>query len=690
MKKSLIASWWRLAYRLWPDLKTMGYHQRLTESSELFGLLYMAPLALLGIAWLILATDLAVIQASWHVLLLFALLYLLFELVRFFVIIEIWSARYGSSDESFSGMIQMAAGYLFGPTSLWIATLTTLVKTIYQLWREDTTHNRISNGFQLSMTLIGTTLAMQVALYIYQSLGGSYPIAGLSPQDLWPPLVGIAGFFTVSALAMLPLILYLQQVQRNIDRNVSFRPAIRFFLLAIGLPVLSYPFAILVAGLYSQEGLITFLFIVSGLLIVAILARQLSWAVEGSRQQTRQLEKLEALGRAIIQALPGEPDLAELLSGHIPTMFPSGRIAVWLAEEQQLVRSNPEWDFQVDRVWSWVQQHADPLAVRSSEPLPWAEATRAISPLVISPVIDVDSGQPIGMAYLELQALSQPWDRGSLNRLLPALNTLTAQIASTLHQIRLYREAVEYQQAVQELEFAGRIQASFLPNEFPNLDGWELAVTLLPAREMSGDYFDIIPLQEGKIGILIADVADKGLGASLYMALSRTLIRTFALEYDGQPELVFFSVNDRLLEDARAHLFVTAFYGVLDPQTGTLTYCNAGHNPQYLFNQSGQEVKGALIATGMPLGIETGMVWREESVQIEPGDVLLLYTDGIPDSQNSDGVFFKESGLLEAAIASLGLPAQEFQSAILDHLERHVGNAPQFDDITMMVLERNS
>lgn len=191
------------------------------------------------------------------------------------------------------------------------------------------------------------------------------------------------------------------------------------------------------------------------------------------------------------------------------------------------------------------------------------------------------------------------------------------------------------------------------------------------------------------MGILIADVADKGLGAALYMALSRTLIRTYALEFQAQPDVVFFSANERILQDARANLFVTAFYGILDQATGTLTYCNAGHHPPFLLSYRDNGSVRALTATGMPIGVDEDAFWRLESVNIAPGDVLILYTDGIPDAQNNLSQFFTERRLVEVAQENLNNSAQEIQKSILTTLQAFVGDAPQYDDITLLVVRRD-
>lgn len=309
--------------------------------------------------------------------------------------------------------------------------------------------------------------------------------------------------------------------------------------------------------------------------------------------------------------------------------------------------------------------------------------------MVVAPILNGKSGRSIGGIYLEMRSLVQPWDRSALRNFFSGVQSLAAQIASSLHQTEIYQQTLEYQKVTQELQLAGRIQASFLPNKFPNIPGWQLAVTLLPARETSGDFFDVIELGEGRLGILIADVTDKGVGPALYMALSRTLIRTYAVEYDADPEVIFYAANQRLLQDSRANLFVTAFYGVLDPETGTLTYCNAGHNPPFLFKNSSSNMVMALERTGMALGVEEESTWVQSSAKIEPGDVLILYTDGIPDSQNMQGEFFDDESIIEVAQNHLERTAYELQEQILQEVQDFAGDAPQFDDITLMILVRD-
>jgi sigma-B regulation protein RsbU (phosphoserine phosphatase) len=242
----------------------------------------------------------------------------------------------------------------------------------------------------------------------------------------------------------------------------------------------------------------------------------------------------------------------------------------------------------------------------------------------------------------------------------------------------------------QELALAGEVQISFLPRELPDIPGWQLSVTLKPARETSGDFYDVNLLPNGRLGILVADVVDKGVGAALFMALSWILIRTYATEYPTQPELVLSAVNHRILKDTEANQFVAVFYGILDPATGTLAYCNAGHCPPYLVSaQSGEDVQ-KLTRTGVPLGILEDEIWGQGVVQLASGDALVLYTDGITDAEDGKGTFFGQERLLGNVEANLGRSAQEMQDALMAKVHEFVGDAPQFDDIALMVVVRGS
>jgi NarL family two-component system response regulator LiaR len=250
--------------------------------------------------------------------------------------------------------------------------------------------------------------------------------------------------------------------------------------------------------------------------------------------------------------------------------------------------------------------------------------------------------------------------------------------------------AADHRNVAHELALAGEIQASFLPEELPSVPGWQLTATLEPARETSGDFYDIISLPNGRLGILVADVTDKGMGAALFMALSRTLIRTYAAEYDSRPDRALSAVNGRILTDTHTDLFVTVFYGVLNPIHGMLAYCNAGHNPPYLLSAKDRGSVQQLGKTGMPLGIFEDATWGLGAAQLAAGDVLVLYTDGITEAQDQQDEFFGEDRLLEIAQSRLGRSAQDIHEGLIGEVRDFVGDAPQYDDITLMVLARDS
>jgi len=251
---------------------------------------------------------------------------------------------------------------------------------------------------------------------------------------------------------------------------------------------------------------------------------------------------------------------------------------------------------------------------------------------------------------------------------------------------KTFKLALASQRDAQELARAARIQESFLPDSIPQIPGWELAVTLEPARQTSGDYYDFIPLSNNRWGIVVADVADKGTAAALFMTTSRSLIRTYAEEYEMWPEIVLSETNRRLLADTRSGLFVTVFYSILDPSSGVLTYANAGHNPPHLLVRDGNT--RLLTRTGTPIGIFNEAAWEQAQVQFSPGDSLVIYTDGMIDAQNEREEPFGATRLLDSMLAHGGKSAAGARDGILQDVHEFASGAPQFDDITLMVLAR--
>jgi serine phosphatase RsbU (regulator of sigma subunit) len=259
------------------------------------------------------------------------------------------------------------------------------------------------------------------------------------------------------------------------------------------------------------------------------------------------------------------------------------------------------------------------------------------------------------------------------------------QLVGFLNQAARALQAVSSRR--QELVLAGRVQASLLPDRMPEIPGWEIAVIWRPARETSGDFYDAILLPDNRVGIVIADVVDKGMGAALMMALSRTLMRTYAADFPNEPESLLQVTNRRILMDVDAGMFVTMFYGILEPSTGLLTYCNAGHMPAYIFPPGEGDIQ-QLPRTGIPLGIEIDTQWQRSFVQIPPGGSLLLYTDGITDAQDENEMFFGEARLLEVVRRQSDRSSHMIRNALISSVYEFAGGQPQVDDITLMVLTR--
>ena len=219
--------------------------------------------------------------------------------------------------------------------------------------------------------------------------------------------------------------------------------------------------------------------------------------------------------------------------------------------------------------------------------------------------------------------------------------------------------------------------------------GYQVSGVLLPAHETSGDFYDFIQLKDEKLGVVIADVADKGAGAALYMAMSRTLIRTYAGEEARDPDEVILQVNRRILTDTNQGIFLTVVYGILDPHTGIFTYVNAGHNPPCLLRSDGGDKScTTLEKTGTLVGIFEENTWETHSVTLESGDCLIFYTDGITESQNKAGEFFGLQRLQQSFYTSTANTAEGLLNNLLETVQVFTGSAPRLDDVTLIVIKK--
>jgi NarL family two-component system response regulator LiaR len=243
----------------------------------------------------------------------------------------------------------------------------------------------------------------------------------------------------------------------------------------------------------------------------------------------------------------------------------------------------------------------------------------------------------------------------------------------------------QYSEFADELSLAGQIQSSFLPETAPAVEGWEFTARLLSAKETSGDFYDFIQLSEQQLAIVIADVTNKGMGAALFMALARTLIRTYAAQYPADPGEVLRSVNQRILSDTHGGPYVTLFYGVLNLNAGEMRFSSAGHPPGYLLHELELE---PLPRTGPPLGAYLEGTWEVVSTSIGEGDKMLLYTDGVSEAQNATREFFGEERLEKVLSTRADGSAHELAESVLSEVAGFVGTAPRSDDISLIAVQR--
>lgn len=279
------------------------------------------------------------------------------------------------------------------------------------------------------------------------------------------------------------------------------------------------------------------------------------------------------------------------------------------------------------------------------------------------------------------------------------LETLAASMSVALENARLWEQESRYRKALErEFEIGREIQAGFLPETIPQPRGWEIAAMLRSAREVAGDFYDVYEISKNQVGLVIADVCDKGLGAALFMTLFRSLLRAGAgLDFYAHPHpgnvntasarlRNAITLTNNYIAETHGHtgMFATVFFGILDLRTSALTYINCGHLSPLLLNRQG--VKQALDLTGPALGVDLDAQYVVRQVGMEHGDLLFSYTDGLSDTEGPRGDILRLKELMPQLTQSGPLP--ELLEGIMRQVEVHAAGARQFDDITMLALRR--
>jgi sigma-B regulation protein RsbU (phosphoserine phosphatase) len=292
--------------------------------------------------------------------------------------------------------------------------------------------------------------------------------------------------------------------------------------------------------------------------------------------------------------------------------------------------------------------------------------------------------------------------------------TIAGQIASAINNARLHAETQKARElAERDLEIGRQIQSSFFPETLPDTPGWEIAIHFQAARQVAGDFYDAFELPGDNVGLVIGDVCDKGVGSALFMALFRSLIRVFSgqmclhglpvvqdeegvcIEIDSQVTCNMEQINalkavaltnDYIAkEHSRMNMFATLFFGVLDPASGLLAYINGGHEPPFIIGQSG--LRQRLDPTGAAVGFIPHTKFTIKQVRLEPGDILLGFTDGVTEALSPDGEMFTKNRLI-ALLEGRVTTASGLLRQIKEKLLVHVNNAKQADDITMIAVQR--
>ena len=379
-----------------------------------------------------------------------------------------------------------------------------------------------------------------------------------------------------------------------------------------------------------------------------------------------------------ILVVDDEPDLERLMMQRMRRDIRSGRFNFVFARNgvEALARLSEEGD--VDMVISDIN-------MPEMDGLTLLEQIPSVDPNVRSVIIS---------AYGDMKNIRTAMNRGAFDFVTKPIDfeDLRVTIDRTLRHLAMLREAMESHDKLvalrNELDIAYSMQQSILPTEFPQSPLFEVFGSMEPARDVGGDFFEVLNLPGGRVGLAVADVSGKGVPSALFMMSSSTLLRGAAVGRTS-PDEVLQEINRLLCDNNEAAMFVTVFFGIFNPATGEFVFANGGHNPPLVVGRDGSSRLLEQTA-GVALGVAPDIAYERRSVTLDPGEMMVLYTDGVTEAENEDQEQFGVGRLQAVYAEDRTAGAREANEAVFRAVREFAGDALQFDDITCLTLRRTA
>ena len=372
-----------------------------------------------------------------------------------------------------------------------------------------------------------------------------------------------------------------------------------------------------------------------------------------------------------IAAERGEGAIARLVLEDVASVLGASSGEVWLHDAERLSRTASFGEAEADAIG--LGQEALRAATTGQ---PWL---RESAPPSVAVPLPTPEGPPIGALVLRGRRGDRPYRAGEVK----LLGAIAALASAFLRNERLSDEALQSERRRREDEIARQVHRGLLPHQDPEFEGLDVSGGFRAAEIVGGDYYGYVPMADGSLGLAMADVSGHGVGAALYMATAKGAIQSEGRRILSPAELLS-QTNEVLIGDfSGMDMFATSVFVRFYPGARRLAYANGGHNPPILLRRGGETLR--LERGGPALGILSRVRYLEESLALEEGDVLLVYTDGIVEARDRDRRFYGLDRLVEVASAGRGLAARVLRGRILEDLERHLGGAALRDDVTLVV-----